>query len=150
MNVDSYIIIGLCVCVLGLLIWNIKTELRLKKVFKGAKSADLEETIQNVVGSIMDLEQARNDITELLANHDERIKTSIRGVEITRFNPFQEAGSNQSFAIALLSEEGDGIVLSSLYSRDRMSVFAKPIKKHSSEFELTTEEKEVTKKAARA
>jgi hypothetical protein len=34
-------------------------------------------------------------------------------------------------------------VISSLYSRDRVSVFSKPLKKFESNFELTEEEKEV-------
>ena len=47
----------------------------------------------------------------------------------------------------MLNEEGDGVVFSSLYSRERMSVFAKPIKNNKSEYELTSEEKEALKKA---
>ena len=47
----------------------------------------------------------------------------------------------------MLNEEGDGVVLSSLYSRERMSIFAKPIKNNKSEYELSAEEKEVLKKA---
>jgi len=139
-----------CGFILILAVWMILTEIRLKKIFKGKSASDLEETIQEVVKSIGRLEGAKEDIAKMLVHHDKRIQTSIRGVEISRFNPFQEAGSNQSFAIALLNEEGDGIVLSSLYSRDRMSIFAKPIKKNSSEFELTEEEKGVVKKAGRA
>ena len=40
----------------------------------------------------------------------------------------------------MLNEEGNGVVLSSLYSRERMSIFAKPIKNGKSEYELTEEE----------
>ena len=47
----------------------------------------------------------------------------------------------------MLNEEGDGVVLSSLYSRERMSVFAKPIKGGKSEYELTGEETNAIKKA---
>jgi len=39
------------------------------------------------------------------------------------------------------------VVLSSLYARDRMSIFAKPVKNNKSEYELTEEEKEALKKA---
>ena len=46
----------------------------------------------------------------------------------------------------MLNEDGDGVVLSSLYARDRMSVFAKPIKNNKSEYELSNEEKEVLSK----
>jgi len=47
----------------------------------------------------------------------------------------------------MLNEDGDGVVFSSLYSRERMSIFAKPIKNGKSEYELTEEEKEALKKA---
>jgi len=39
------------------------------------------------------------------------------------------------------------VVFSSLYSRERMSVFAKPIKNNKSEYELSAEEKEALEKA---
>ena len=78
---------------------------------------------------------------------NEKLRKSIRGLETVRFNPFADQGSNQSFAIGMLNEEGDGVVLSSLYSRERMSVFAKPIKNNKSEYELTAEEKEALKRA---
>ena len=76
-----------------------------------------------------------------------KLRKSIRGLETIRFNPFPDQGSNQSFAIGMLNEEGDGVVLSSLYSRDRMSVFAKPIKNSKSEYELSAEEKNALQKA---
>jgi hypothetical protein len=87
----------------------------------------------------------------MMASHihdsSRKLKKSIRGFETIRFNPFKDQGGNQSFAIAFLNDEGDGVVISSLYSRDRTSVFAKPIKKMASEFELTEEEKEALNKA---
>ncbi len=68
-------------------------------------------------------------------------------METIRFNPFPDQGSNQSFAIGMLNEDGDGVVISSLYSRDRMSIFAKPVKDKKSTYELSTEEKEALRKA---
>ena len=76
-----------------------------------------------------------------------KLRKSVRGLETIRFNPFPDQGSNQSFAIGMLNEDGDGLVMSSLYSRERMSVFAKPIKGGKSEYELSAEEKEALKKA---
>jgi hypothetical protein len=75
------------------------------------------------------------------------LRKSIRGLETIRFNPFPDQGSNQSFAISFQNEDGDGVVISSLYARERMSVFAKPIKKGSSTYELTDEEREVINKS---
>ncbi len=121
--------------------------MRLKKLFAGKGARDVEEIMASLIKDIEDLQKSKQNIMEILANNEKRLKKSIQGVELVRFNPFKEAGGNQSFAIGILNEEGDGIVLSSLYSRERMSIFAKPIKKLSSEFELTHEEKEVVKKA---
>ena len=68
---------------------------------------------------------------------------------MVRFNPFSGDGSggNQSFAAAFLDEKGSGVVLSSLYARDRVGLYAKPIEKGASSFELTKEEKEALERA---
>lgn len=124
-------------------IWIITTEKRLKKFFLGKKAKDLEDTIRILENNIEALKRSKNETEKEIAAINLKLKKSIRGLEAIRFNPFPDQGSNQSFAIGFLNEEGDGVVLSSLYSRERMSVFAKPIKNKKSEYELSAEEKEV-------
>jgi hypothetical protein len=77
------------------------------------------------------------------------LKSSVQGVGVVRFNPFSGDGSggNQSFAVAFLDEGYSGVVFSALYARDRVGMYAKPIEKGKSSFELTAEEKEATAKA---
>ena len=128
-------------------IWIISTEKRLKRFFLGKKAKDLEDTIVNLEQNIVSLKKAKDDIQKELEMINAKLKKSIRGLETIRFNPFPDQGSNQSFAIGMLNEEGDGVVFSSLYSRERMSIFAKPIKNNKSEYELSAEEKEVLEKA---
>ncbi|MBU0999372.1 DUF4446 family protein [Patescibacteria group bacterium] len=132
--------------ILGVL-WAIVTEKRLKKIFLGKKAKDLEETIITLENEIVKLNKARKEIGEDLISINSKLKKSIRGLETIRFNPFPDQGSNQSFAIGMLNEEGDGLVISSLYSRERMSIFAKPVKNGKSNYELTIEEKEALQKA---
>ena len=127
--------------------WMIRTEKRLKKFFAGKKAKDLEENILVLEENISKLKSAKEKIERELVEINKKLKKSVRGLETIRFNPFPDQGSNQSFAVGMLDEEGDGVVFSSLYSRERMSIFAKPIKNGQSEYELTTEEKEVLKKA---
>ena len=65
-----------------------------------------------------------------------------------RFNPFGgTTGGNQSFAVALLDEKHSGVVFSTLYARDRVGVYAKPVEAGASSFELTGEEREAIEKA---
>ena len=111
------------------------------------KAKDLEDTIISLEKDTADLKKAKEDMQKDIAVINGKIKKSIRGLETIRFNPFPDQGSNQSFAIGMLNEEGDGVVVSSLYSRERMSIFAKPIKNKKSEYELSIEEKEALKKA---
>jgi len=128
-------------------IWILKTEKRLKRFFAGKKAKDLEDTIIVLENDIDKLKKAKENTEKEIVEINGKLKKSIRGLETIRFNPFPDQGSNQSFAIGMLNEENDGLVLSSLYSRERMSIFAKPIKNGKSEYELTAEEKEALKKA---
>lgn len=128
-------------------IWIIITEKRLKKFFLGKKGKDLEDTIIALQNEVLELNKSKDNTEKNISVINAKLKKSIRGIETVRFNPFPDQGSNQSFAIGMLNEEGDGLVMSSLYSRERMSIFAKPIKAGKSEYELTVEEREALKKA---
>jgi hypothetical protein len=139
-----YIISGAIVIIL---LWILMIEIRLKKFFAGTKAKNLEEMIILVGKKMSQLEETQKEINKHLITVDHRLDKSIRNVETVRFNPFVDAGSNQSFAIAFMNDEKNGVVMSSLYARDRMSIFAKPIINGKSEFELSEEEKEVLNKA---
>ena len=144
-EIAFFIFIGIAV-IFGVF-WVIVTEKRLKRFFLGKKAKDLEETIINLENDIANLKKAKDGMQKDITVINTKLKKSIRGLETIRFNPFPDQGSNQSFAIGMLNEEGDGVVFSSLYSRERMSIFAKPIKNNQSEYELSAEEKEALNRA---
>jgi len=149
MNIDLAIIVYILCGVLTLAVfWIVKLEIRMKNLLRGQDGKSLETTIFTTQKDVQSLEKSKNQIETYLKNVEQRLQQSIQNIETIRFNPFKGSGEggNQSFAIALLNEKGDGVVLSSLYARERMSVFAKPIKNSVSEFELTNEEKEAIKR----
>src|SRR5690606_12263390 len=53
---------------------------------------------------------------------------------------FDDTGSDQSFAIALLDDRRDGVVISSLHGRANTRVFAKPVSDGASPHTLSEEE----------
>lgn len=128
-----------------LLTWVFILDRRIKKLMAGKSGATLEDTIMANQDALAEFGRFRKAVEEELGRLNDRIQKKIHGAKTLRFNPFQGTGSggNQSFATALLDEEGSGVVISSLYSRDKVSVFAKPITRRSSEFELSEEEREV-------
>ncbi len=146
---DTTLLLILLGVFLVLVVWFIRTELRLSKLLRGKDAKDLEESFQNINTEVSKLKHSQEEVEKYLRGVEKRLKRSVQGVETIRFNAFSnsETGSNQSFATALLNEAGDGVVLSSLYARDRVSVFSKPVKNRRSEYELTEEEKSAVAKA---
>lgn len=66
--------------------------------------------------------------------------TAISRIGLIRFDAFEDAGGAQSFALALVDDEGDGIVLSSLHSRPTTRVYVKAIRRGVADAPLSEEE----------
>lgn len=120
-------------------------ELRLKKLTSGRRGNSLEDLIVDINKTIKNLEVRNQNTDDYLRDLHNRVRRSIQGVHTKRFNPFQGEGQggNQSFATCFLNGEGNGVIISSLYSRGQVRTFAKPVVEYDSEHELTAEEKEV-------
>ncbi len=142
-------LIVLCIAVIILSVFLYRLQKKLNKFLIGSSSGNLDESITSLNSSIKDLVIFRTELEKYLATVEKRLKKSIQSVQTVRFNPFKGTGSggNQSFATAFLNEESNGVVLSSLYSREHVSVYSKPIKNGVSEYELSGEEKEAIAEA---
>ena len=147
MSVYSIILIFLVLLVLALAIFVVQLYRRIEKLVRGKNGASLEESINEISHALEALETTASSHHEKLNSLATRSKISVRNIAVKRFNPFADAGSNQSFSIALVDDHGDGVILSSIYARERMSVYAKPVEKGSSSYELTEEEAEVLQRA---
>ena len=67
-----------------------------------------------------------------------------------RYNAFDDVGSDQSYALALLSKDGDGVVLSSIYSREETRTYGKGVAKFQTTQEASAEELAAIAKARAA
>lgn len=142
-NLFPIILISLGALSLILIGLVIHLEIKLSRLLRGKNAKTLEDTIVSTDNRVRRLEQSRAEVENYLKTVEIRLKKSVQGVDTIRFNAFKGngEGGGQSFATALVNEKGDGVVISSMYSRDRMSIFAKPIKNLKSDFELTDEER---------
>lgn len=130
----------------GLVLYLYRELFRLKKnvhtLFAGKKAQDLEEVI---LGQIAQLKAVEDGIIAL-KDADQRIlaqlSLAVQKVGMLRFNPFGNEGGNQSFAVALLDNYDSGVIILSLYSRDGVRIYAKPVKEGKSEYQLSKEEEE--------
>lgn len=143
------IALGLFLIACALIAWIIHLEMRIRRLTRGKSGGDLEEMFVAIEKDIRGLEKFRGDMEQYLSQVEERVRRSVQGVGTVRFNAFEGTGEGgqQSFAAALLSEDGDGVVISSIRARDRVGIYAKPISAHISEYELTEEERAAIAKA---
>lgn len=148
MNFETYAAAGASVIILLLMFWIIRLEIKLRKLL-GKRNGTLDDALDTLRKDADYFKKYSEDTTDRIKTLEKKIKKTISGNETVRFNPFKGdgSGSNQSFATAFVNSEGDGIIISSLYSRDHISVFGKPVKNMKSEYELTTEEKNALQKA---
>lgn len=122
---------------------------RMDDMLGGSSAKTVEDSLKTTARKIAEQESINQSIKKSISSLEDRVSRSIRGIETVRFNPFKGngGGGNQSFATSFVDESGDGVVISSLYSRERMSVYAKPINGFTSEHTLSEEEKIALKKA---
>lgn len=150
MSFDTEILnIFAVIVIAALVLWLLILNRKIRRLSSGNGKVSLEQSIASLENDLKDLGNFRKDITGYLASVENRLSKSLQGVETIRFNPWKGTGDggNQSFATAFIDEKGNGVVISSLYSRERTSVFSKPIKNFKSLFELTKEEQESIQKA---
>ncbi len=132
-------------CIVILLCIVLRLEIKLRRMMIGKNSLSIEDSLLSAKENLEKLNTFQKLSIAHLENVEKRLNRSIQAVETVRFNPFKGIGEggSQSFSTAFVSEQGDGVVISSLYSRDRVSVFSKPLKKFEGAFELTEEEAKV-------
>lgn len=138
---------GALVISLIALILSIVMHRRVSRIFRSANTPDIERLLKLHTKTIEDLLRFQAESVIETKKLDERIKKKVTNVPTLRFNPFQGGGTggNQSFSVGLFDEEGDGAIITSMHTRERTNIFAKPLKKWQSEYDLTDEEKRVIK-----
>lgn len=148
-NFSNITLIVLILLILALAGYVVYLHNKLKKFLIGSSSNNLDDSITSIKNSLGELEKSRTEIENYLTTVEKRLKKSVQAVHTVRFNPFKGtgSGSNQSFATVFLNEDNDGVVISSLYSREHVSVYSKPVKKGSSEYEFSEEEKNALEEA---
>lgn len=133
------------VLVIFLAIWIVRIERKFRILLATKNAETLEDTLTAIYKNLDKLNGFREEARTHLDNLEGRMQTAVRGVETIRFNPFAGDGSggNHSFTTALISERGDGVILSSLYARERTSIFSKRLTNFKPHQELSEEEQNV-------
>jgi hypothetical protein len=112
-----------------------------QQLMTGTSGGNLEALLNDHVGTVHDTARRVEQVEEMARCLEKSGYYSFQHLGVVRFNAFHDTGSDQSFAIALVDGHGNGVVLSSLHARDVTRVYAKPLQKWESTYQLTEEEK---------
>jgi len=109
------------------------------------------QSLEAVLGGHLDrVRQVVRDVDVVAARTavlERDLQAAFGRFGLVRFNPFEDTGGNQSFALALLDGHGDGVVVSSLHARTGTRLYAKAIARGASEAALSAEEAEALRQA---
>jgi hypothetical protein len=113
---------------------------RLQGLTRGSNGGSLEAVLDAHLDKVDAVAREVVDVSNRTTALEAAARKAFSRVGLVRYNPFEETGGNQSFALALLDRNGDGWVLSSLHARSGTRVYAKAISGGRSEAALSEEE----------
>lgn len=107
-----------------------------------SESGNLEQTLARYFSSVQHVENQLETIQKNYQHLTRIASASIQKTAIVRFNPFQRTGGDQSFVLGLLDNHDNGLLLTSIHSREGTRVYIKPVRYGSSEHTLSREEQQ--------
>lgn len=135
---------------------TIRLSSRMKKFQKAYTSLQtflsgmrMEDILKANLKEVRELSQEVSSQADRLHQVEGKLRNAIDRAELIRFNSFDNMGAELSFALALLNQEGTGIILTSIQSIEDCRVYAKKVEKGQTAAKLNPEEKQAIEKACR-
>jgi len=152
LDVIIFLSLGLVIVVLlainaFFIIYFRKTTNNIDKLLEKGKIKDFKDIFLAQKERSEDLEEKIKDAFSKIKNLEDICEITIQKVGVVRFNPFNDLGGNQSFAVALLDGKNNGFIISSLFVSDGNRVYTKAVKLGKSEHSLSNEEVEAINRA---
>ena len=150
----SLVVVALTAAVVLLVVWvawlqrsEAVLRRRLRRLIGDAEGTGFDEVLDRQLRRLDEVAGRVDALNKLHHDLENLTQRSIQKVGVVRFNPFADTGGDQSFAIALLDAEGNGLVLSSLHGRTDTRIFAKQVQSGRSRHQLSDEEQDAIRRA---
>ena len=138
-----------------LLLLFIITSIRLRKLNKNyqkfikklGNGENIEEVLRRYVSQVEIVNDKVEDLNKYCNKLDEEIGTCIQKVGMVRYSAFKDTGSDLSFALALLNDNNNGVVLNGIYSREMSNIYAKQVINGEAVNKVSDEEKKAIEMA---
>jgi hypothetical protein len=99
----------------------------IRQTLRGEGSETEAESIALLRASMLAYGKKADDRLDALEG---TVKRDLHRVGFIRYNSFDDVGSDLSFTLALLNDDGDGVVVTSIYSREETRTYGKAVRKY--------------------
>jgi hypothetical protein len=123
---------------------------RLAGLTRGRDGDSLEHVLRQTLERVDAVSREVVELDGRTTSLEVKGRRALQRLGLVRYNPFEDTGSNQSFAIAFLDADDDGIILSSLHARSGTRVYAKSLVRGATDIALSDEETEALRLARTA
>jgi uncharacterized protein DUF4446 len=120
---------------------------RVNGLTRGSDGSNLAGVLEAHLARVDAVGRELDDLAVRAAVIEAAGRQAIQRVGLVRFNPFEDTGGNQSFAVALTDASGSGVVISSLHARTGTRVYAKAVTGGRSDAALSEEEQQALRLA---
>jgi hypothetical protein len=145
---------ALSVLLVVVAVWVFDLQARLGRLERRYESLFSSEDEPNVAAALERLAarfSKMNTRTERLVVRTEEIDRTlmrcVQGMGLVRYSAYDDTGGDQSFSLAMVDGDGDGVVVSALYGREATRVYAKPVEGWASSRTLAEEEEQALTQA---
>lgn len=111
-----------------LLLWLRRATRHYNSLTKGIDKKSLHNVLEGIQKSLAEHEKNGEILKKELEKISDASLLHVQQVVLKRFNPFGDTGGDQSFILALLDGKRDGVVITSLHSRENTRFYVKSIK----------------------
>jgi hypothetical protein len=116
----------------------------------GVKGDNLERLLYDHLRERMQIQTQIDGLGGRIQVLEDKMNTAKRFVGLVKYDAFEDVGGNQSFALALYDDRGDGALITSLVGRTDCRVYCKPLIGGTSERSLSQEEQRAIQEAVQS
>ena len=121
---------------------------RNQHVIMGSRgNVDIVEHVSAMDDKLANMRVALEDLALVARDHDVRIDGTLARIGVVRFDAYQDLGGRQSAAVAFLNSQGNGVVITTVVSRDFARMYVKLLKDGQPDIPLAPEEQEAVDQA---
>jgi len=120
--------------------------LHYNSLVKGVTKKKLMSVLEGIQKTLSTHERALSSNKKSILKQADDARLHVQKLSLKRFNPFSDTGGDQSFILAILDGNKDGVVITSLHSRENTRFYVKSVKGGSGvKHPLSKEEQKVIK-----